>query len=326
MWRVIHEVLHPKLTEPESVPDTYSAAVRKIYRMRKPMFLASLWLRARFDVEYLGLTLPGVPGFGDPVPLIEKDMDVIGASHTERLEAERLRLKSIHLLRWVGRLLSTLEFDFPSLKDRLSRDFPQLLERRSEVIRALTIAYLVDYDDIRSLSAAWMGVSTCMEYAADVRSDLTKLPSDLPPFATPASQRWRPGHRRWTDRFLGVRRLFRKDYFPTYQLWQQRRIRKLFSLHHALIYPWVDVLLTQVLSTPQLVLEQRMLDIIRRVDLWSDQLVTLRTIQTLTLLDIDHYCRLVWHMGQYQELQEVVPEEIEPVHGNAEKSTSAANT
>ncbi len=34
---------------------------RKIHRMRKPVFMGSLWLRARFDVEYLGLPLPSAP-------------------------------------------------------------------------------------------------------------------------------------------------------------------------------------------------------------------------------------------------------------------------
>ena len=41
--------------------DTYWAALRKIHRMRKPVFMGSLWLRARFDVEYLGLPLPTAP-------------------------------------------------------------------------------------------------------------------------------------------------------------------------------------------------------------------------------------------------------------------------
>src|SRR5208283_5868163 len=53
VYRVVREVLHPRVDQDEDVPsDTYWAALRKIHRMRKPVFMGSLWLRARFDVEY----------------------------------------------------------------------------------------------------------------------------------------------------------------------------------------------------------------------------------------------------------------------------------
>ena len=62
VYRVVHEILHPRVDQDEEVPsDTYWAALRKIHRMRKPVFMGSLWLRARFDVEYLGLPLPTAP-------------------------------------------------------------------------------------------------------------------------------------------------------------------------------------------------------------------------------------------------------------------------
>jgi hypothetical protein len=271
--------------------------------MRKPMFLASLWLRARFDVEYLGLSIPDTPMRSDSLPLIERDLDVIGATHAERLEAERIRLKTIHMLRWVRRLLVATGFDYSSLAQRTAKDFPHLTERRCEIIRAITIAYLVDFDDIRSLSASIQGLHACMEYAADARSDLDVPPNDLPPIASPASVRWRPGKKSWMDFLVGSRRVLRLPCFPKYQLWQQRRIRQFFHRHRRWINPWIDVMLTQGQGDPFAILEKRILDIVRRVDLWSDQLVTLRTVQTLALLDIDHYCRLVWQMGKYEELE-----------------------
>ena len=39
-----------------------------------------------------------------------------------------------------------------------------------------------------------------------------------------------------------------------------------------------------------------------RTDLWSDQVLTLRTIQTLTMLDVQHYTELVWTLGGYDRL------------------------
>src|SRR5208337_2138829 len=62
VYRVVREILHPRVDQDEDVPsDTYWAALRKIHRMRKPVFMGSLWLRARFDAEYLGLPLPSAP-------------------------------------------------------------------------------------------------------------------------------------------------------------------------------------------------------------------------------------------------------------------------
>ena len=65
VYRVVREILHPRVDQDEDVPsDTYWAALRKIHRMRKPVFMGSLWLRARFDAEYLGLPLPSAPPVG----------------------------------------------------------------------------------------------------------------------------------------------------------------------------------------------------------------------------------------------------------------------
>ena len=45
----------------------------------------------------------------------------------------------------------------------------------------------------------------------------------------------------------------------------------------------------------------RLIEVVRRTDLWSDQIVTLRTIQTLTMLDVHHYCQMVWRLGRYDQ-------------------------
>ncbi len=45
--RGVREILHPSVDQDDDVPaDTYWAALRKIHRMRKPVFMGTLWLRA----------------------------------------------------------------------------------------------------------------------------------------------------------------------------------------------------------------------------------------------------------------------------------------
>ncbi len=92
VYRVVHEILHPRVDQDEDVPsDTYWAALRKIHRMRKPVFMGTLWLRARFDAEYLGLPLPSAPPGIAAHSLMESDLDFIGASRQDRIIAEQIR-------------------------------------------------------------------------------------------------------------------------------------------------------------------------------------------------------------------------------------------
>src|SRR5262249_51100212 len=56
----------------------FDVAIRKINRMRKPFFMEALKLRARVDIEYLGLRLPGFDR-EDLGPDYREDLDFIGA-------------------------------------------------------------------------------------------------------------------------------------------------------------------------------------------------------------------------------------------------------
>ncbi len=103
IYRVVGEILHPRVDQDHSVPaDTYWAALRKIHRMRKPVFMGSLWLRARFDVEYLGLPLPTAPADIAAESLMETDLDYIGATRQDRIIAEQVRRDHQVRLEWTA--------------------------------------------------------------------------------------------------------------------------------------------------------------------------------------------------------------------------------
>jgi hypothetical protein len=296
-YRSVKKLLQPEVEATTEAPtDSYAVAVRKIHRMRKPMFLTALWLRANFDVEYLGLRLPGVPCEPEAASMLERDLDFIEASHFDRLNAEKLRARRSLQLEKFSHMLAETKFDYASLAERLKRDFPPLVERRAEVLRALVAAGVADYDDVRSLANAVEGMRMVFEYASDGRNDLSLLPAGLAKF--PSDDRPR---RRWFRR-RDDRRLFEMPCFPTVELWQRKRIRQAVARHPRLLGGWVDVLLEAGGDDPRVAIEQRLLDVVRRVDLWSDELVSLRTLQTMTVLDVDHYCRFVWDLGKYEEL------------------------
>ena len=116
IYRVVDEILHPQVDQDRTVPsDTYWAALRKIHRMRKPVFMGSLWLRARFDVEYLGLPLPTAPPGIAAESLMETDLDYIGATRQDRIIAEQVRRQHQERLEWVARWLDRFGWTFDEL-------------------------------------------------------------------------------------------------------------------------------------------------------------------------------------------------------------------
>ena len=61
-----------------------------------------------------------------------------------------------------------------------------------------------------------------------------------------------------------------------------------------------------------------MRDVLLRTDLWSDQILVLRAVQTLTMLDLQHNCELVWNLGGYTHPEQAG---IEPNDGPPRSGT-----
>jgi hypothetical protein len=55
-----------------------------------------------------------------------------------------------------------------------------------------------------------------------------------------------------------------------------------------------------------------MRDVLLRTDLWSDQILVLRAVQTLTMLDLKHNCELVWSLGGYTRADQAGASESVP--------------
>ena len=191
--RVVHEILHPQVDQDEEIPsDTYWAALRKIHRMRKPVFMGSLWLRARFDVEYLGLRLPTAPPGIAAQSLMESDLDFIGASRQDRIIAEQIRRGHQRRLQWIGRWLDQFGWTFDELPHYLSEQIPYLTNRGGEALRALVTACVLDHDDITTLAVSIEGLRRVMVHGADPSVDGKMLPPGLPDPVVNLRKLWHP--------------------------------------------------------------------------------------------------------------------------------------
>jgi hypothetical protein len=302
VFRGVHEILDPQVDRQQIVPaDTYLAALRKIHRMRKPVFMGSLWLRARFDVEYMGLRLPTAPESLAGELLMEADLDYIGATRRDRIIAEQFRRGHQKRLEWVGRWLDRFGWTFELLPNYLAEQIPYLANRGGEALRALVAACVLDHDDIATLALSIEGLKGVMEHASDGRRDPRKLPPKLPDPIVNLRTLWHPVNRR-SKRPLSD--LFELPCFPSYGPLERRRIVAYLRRHRRATRGWMKVVLGQGSRDPWAVVQARMRDVLLRTDLWSDQILVLRAVQTLTMLDLQHNCALVWNLGGYTHTEQ----------------------
>jgi hypothetical protein len=296
IFRVVHEILHPHVDGQDIVPsDTYWGALRKIHRMRKPVFMGSLWLRARFDVEYLGLPLPTAPAGSTALSLMETDLDYIGATRHDRIIAEQVRSQHQRRLEWVLRWLDRFGWSFDELPAYLAREIPFLANRGGEALRALVAACVLDHNDIATLALSIGGLKRMMAHAADAGLDLSKIPPGLPDPIVNLRRLWHPVNRCKRP----VADLFELPCFPVYHAAERRRVLRYLRRHRRVVRGWIKVVLGQGGRDPWATVKSRMRDVLLRTDLWSDQILVLRAVQSLTMLDLQHNCELVWNLGGY---------------------------
>ncbi|MBK9385659.1 MAG: ion transporter [Planctomycetes bacterium] len=79
--QLCREVLRPSFTPSggHAARCRFDIALRKIHRMRKPLYLTALELRARFDLELHGLPWPGLQSSAIPVGTLDEDLRFIEA-------------------------------------------------------------------------------------------------------------------------------------------------------------------------------------------------------------------------------------------------------
>lgn len=306
LWvrQVVLDLLEAKLRrQVEERSDSYAVARRKIHRMRKPMFMQSLWLRARFDVEYAGLTLPGLEANERALSELEGDLGFIGATRRERLAADRLFKDHRVRLGWAARWLARAGFDYRSLPSFLAAEFPYLADRSAEVLRALVTAFMLDHDDVFTLAGSIEGVGIAVDWTRDPARAAGALPGELPPSVSPSSPRWYRRRKLPRGRRERVRRVLDPGVFRFQDEEHRQRAEAILLKNWPAVRGWVDVLLTQGGGDAEATLRGRLAEVIRRTDLWSDQIIALRTIQSLTMLDVYHYCEMVWKLGGFAGIE-----------------------
>ena len=291
--RFVGEVLHPDLGQNGLLDefDPYDVAVRKIHRMRKPIFLECLRMRADFDPEYLGIRLPGLQQAENRASCVPVDEDLA------LIDAEPAARESIRRLA-AGRRRQMMEFRH--WLERLDCS-----DQSAVALRAMSIAYAIDYRDVRRRLEMVRHLE--LAFARAVEND--------------APRRFRREGvvgrlmSLWTAyRYRGrIRRLFELPTFSQYRDRQQTACMRMICRRRGSILKTVRDLTSPAMAADPLdgpsegplddplnVAKQTLLDVARDPETWSRQLVILRTIQTLSVLDLTTCCDLVAELGEYE--------------------------
>lgn len=274
--KTIWEIRRPdrrRQTRTDLEPD-FLAAVRKIDRVRRPIALAATRLRSFVDPEYLGAALPMHQPSEAPGVDLQEDLAFLrpDATFEEEQRDQRLRAASdmIRLEKLIaGGLLKRLA-------ERLDVTPGSLRER--ETVRTIAVAYYADLDGIRVLLSS-----------SEILHEATERTQLLHAF----------GPVRWKNVFLAgafrewakLRRLDRASRRPAWR-----------AVVHD-VWDAGDALRVRdrLGESARAEGERRLAELLRHPGRIDEYLMSLRTIQTLSLLDVAYYRRQVYRLGAYAE-------------------------
>ena len=272
LCKFVGEVLNPTLGELDTLEqsDPLAVAVRKIHRMRKPVFLECLRMRAEFDPEYLGVLLPGSTPCAGRATLtpIEEDLALIGADPGVQREFRRLAAECRRQVLEFRRLLAQLDCG------------PQ----SAESLRAMAVAYTIDYAGVRIRLEASQRLVRAFDDAC----------------ANPPNLGWsvRALWRRWKHA-ARLDCLLKQPAFRDYAGRRETCLALLCRRRGPLLKDLRRLTQRDFTTDPMAEARRVLLAVARDPATWSRQLVILRAVQTLSVLDLKTYCDLVAELGEY---------------------------
>ncbi|MFV1958708.1 MAG: hypothetical protein ACC662_04775, partial [Planctomycetota bacterium] len=259
----------------EGTDADFAVAVRKIDRMRGPVVRACLWLRVRVDCEYLGVRLPDVEISGVEGRTVNQDLEFLDvpASLRRRVAEERdlAQADVRRLARLIDdRLLDRVAGRLGATSGRIGR----------EARRALAFVYRADILGVRSLLSA----SDVLRETAIRAAQEPLQPGRL----LPPAHLWAPFRRWWKAHGEGGRAERKAAWRAV--------LNDVNGARRAL-----EILRRFDEASARDEGERRVAELLRHPGRLSGQLVTLRAVQTLSLIDVLNYRTHVWRLGRYEE-------------------------
>jgi hypothetical protein len=276
--RAVQQVRRPELRRRggDAARAHFFTAVRKIDRIRGPVVEATLRLRAMMDPEYLGIPLPGHEHSALAGADVESDLAFLDADPAWIDHVERERQRAFADMARLDELIED------GLLQRIAerQDVPPQALTSPEVLRAAAVAYLSDYRQVRRhLSTLGILDEVCRAASANPL---------WPGTFWPRLRLQRRFARYWRSRGGADHRARRAAWRAV--------LHNVGGARDALIC-W-DTLGERARETGERLLGEVLLHPGRI----TEQLVCLRAIQTLTILDVLCYREHVYALGRYAEI------------------------
>jgi len=274
--RAVGEIRNPRLNVPaeEDAGADFATAIRKIGRIRGPGAHACLWQRVLLDVEYLGVGLPGVERSGLEGRTADADLRFLDSPARQVRAVERERRAAAIDMQRLGRLLEE------GLFDRVRSALPSGTELGREHLRAAAMAYRADIAGLRSQLS-------CGEILSEVYRDAAQR-DVLPPHVLPRPRLHRAFASYWKVHAPG-------DGRARQAAWRATLHDEGGAARALLAWSRLGVEAARRRG------EERMVQVLRHPNQLTEQLVTLRAVQTLSLIDILNYRTHVHRLGGYAE-------------------------
>ena len=296
--QIVSEVQRPELARAARAKGIagFDVAVRKISRMRRPVFVEAAWLRAMSDVEYLGLRLPGVDA--EPVPTFEDDFALVGMEPDEHERFLNLREDRRRDLRVLRGVLLEEQVTPQHLDPLLWGGFDEATVPARRVMRSIVMGFALDDRNCRTYLTARPRIEEALRSAI-------QDPLDLP--APTITRRVLGAFRRALGRvwgrldpdaaaIAGYRRIAPE--VRTEADWKlfERAVRSNYRNIRRLVRIAGHAESAAAMRDEGLARLRRVTADHARLE---EELVTLRTIQSLSILDIRNYRNLIRRLGGF---------------------------
>lgn len=304
--RTIRDLLNPAFgaTAEHGTVASYEVAVRKINRLRKPVFMEATKLRSEFDFEFLGLQLPGTSDAGIRGHGYRDDLGVIGALDEEVAQFTALKREHRNKLMLMTEFLQRIGWDGPGLGEYLAHETPSLVGREREVLRAIALAFVADYREIATMMQIERGIAQQIE---ECESHEGRVPGHTPARAAVAATLRTATA--WAPPAFKTRQAF-DEYWEKHDLGDEEVRQR--ARRYARTSPELARLLRKAAKyggEPLAAAKQIAEEVAHHPQTWTEQLLTVRTVQSLALLDVLTDRRLVRDLGYYEDA-EVAPEPV----------------
>ena len=262
----------------------FDVARRKIHRMRRPVVLEAVRLRAEFDVQYLGLELPGGKPGGWAGEQLADDLRALNASEREWEEFRELKSLRQKQLRQLASVLHRAHSMGEEILSEAVRRNPSLKGREQEALRAMSAAYVCDHAHVFQIIEAYESLRELLASAAHQPPTRRRLRGlgdrRLAALVERAEDLMRGCNPEPVSRDTVLACVLQRG--PEAQGWLESLLQNL-----------------PVGVDPYRFVHDRLLQVAEQPFSWSEQIVAIRAVQTLGMLDLSGYEQLIRALGDY---------------------------